>query len=224
VKRCFDVVVSALGLVILSPLLIAVAALVKLDSRGPVLHRATRAGRDGDAFTMYKFRTMVVGARHSGPGITRRGDPRITRVGRLLRATKIDELPQLVNVLRGDMSLVGPRPEDPRFVAHYTPGQRRVLSIRPGIVGPAALKYRDEERVLAESGGDVETTYLNAVVPEKLRIDLEYVDRRSFLGDLGVLARLPLSLVGLGAGEDDGRAPLPHKSESTETRKPAGAA
>jgi lipopolysaccharide/colanic/teichoic acid biosynthesis glycosyltransferase len=193
-KRCLDLLVAVSALVALAPLLLAVAVLVKLDSRGPVLYRATRAGKDGVPFAMYKFRTMKIGASITGPGITRRGDGRITRLGRVLRATKIDEVPQFVNVLKGEMSLIGPRPEDPRFVARYTCEQRRVLSVRPGMAGPAALALRSEETVLAEAGGDVEAIYLNLILPAKLLIDLEYVNHQSFLGDLHVLAEVPLAL------------------------------
>lgn len=194
-KRTFDLTISALLLMALSPLFLLVATAIKLDSKGPVFHRAIRAGKHGVPFTMYKFRTMVVGAAKCGPGLTRGGDPRVTRVGKWLRKYKIDEVPQLINVLRGEMSLVGPRPEDPRYVAHYTPSQRQVLSVRPGIASPAAIKYRHEEEVLAAAGGDLEEAYLKYVLPDKLWLDLVYVHRRSFLLDLAVLARVALSLL-----------------------------
>ncbi|MFZ1551113.1 MAG: sugar transferase, partial [Anaerolineae bacterium] len=131
---------------------------------------AVRVGQDGRPFRLYKFRSMIVGTDRQGPGITATGDPRITRVGRFLRRAKLDELPQLINVLLGDMSLVGPRPEDPRYVAFYTPEQRRVLSVHPGITSPASLAYRHEEQLLA--GEDWETHYRTRVLPAKLALDL----------------------------------------------------
>ena len=211
-KRAFDLTISALLLIALSPFFLLIAAAIKLDSKGPVLHRAIRAGKQGVPFTMYKFRTMVVGAAECGPGLTRGGDPRVTRVGHWLRKYKIDEVPQLINVLRGEMSLVGPRPEDPRYVAHYVPFLRQVLSVRPGMASPAAVKYRHEEEVLAAAGGDLEEAYLKYVLPDKLWLDLEYVHRRSFLLDLVVLARVALSLLpGKGcrvALPDDGKKSL----------------
>jgi lipopolysaccharide/colanic/teichoic acid biosynthesis glycosyltransferase len=187
VKRALDVAVSAVLLSVLSPLLALLAVLVRLTSPGPALHRARRVGRGGHEFTMYKLRTMRRDAASTGPGITGRGDARITSLGRALRRTRLDELPQLWNVLRGDMSLVGPRPEDPRFVARYTPEQRTVLSVRPGITGPAQLAYRDEERLLPAEA--TEDAYARDVLPAKLAIDLAYVRRPSLLRDLAVLAR-----------------------------------
>jgi lipopolysaccharide/colanic/teichoic acid biosynthesis glycosyltransferase len=185
-RRAFDVSAAAVLLAVAAPLLAALAVAVRLDSRGPALHRARRAGRDGTEFTLLKLRTMRTGP---GPAVTRAGDPRVTRTGRALRATKLDELPQLWNVLRGDMSLVGPRPEDPRYVAGYTVEQRRVLRARPGLTSPATLLLRDEEAVLERLGGDLDTTYRTLVLPAKLAIDAEYVDRATFATDLAVLAR-----------------------------------
>lgn len=193
-KRAFDILISLLLLLALIPLLVAIAVLIKADSRGPVFHRARRVGKDGKLFTLYKFRSMVAGSAADGPGITRHGDPRVTRVGFLLRKSKVDEVPQLINVLKGEMSLVGPRPEDPRYVAHYTDEQRRVLTIRPGMVSPAALRYRYEEELLA-TAQDVERFYLSTVLPDKLRMDLEYVERRSFSLDLKVLCQVGVSLL-----------------------------
>lgn len=194
IKRAFDITVSLLVIVIALPLWLIVALAIKLDSTGPVIHRAKRIGKDGKPFTLYKFRTMVANASRDGPGITGRGDSRITRVGSFLRKLKIDEVPQLINVIKGEMSVVGPRPEDPRFVAHYTPEQRRVLSIRPGMASPAFIKYRHEEELLANAGDDVEQVYLTQILPDKLRMDLEYIEQQSFLFDLAVLARATLSL------------------------------
>src|SRR5688572_27718688 len=141
--RLLDVSVSALALVLGSPLLAMIAAGVKLTSSGPVLHRARRVGRGGVVFTLYKFRTMTIDAERTGPAITRHNDPRVTPLGRFLRQTKLDELPQLVNTLLGDMSLVGPRPEDPSYVRLYSPDERRVLDVKPGITSAATVLHRD---------------------------------------------------------------------------------
>src|SRR5690242_5492140 len=184
-SRLFDVVTTVAGLLVLSPLFALLALAVKLSSPGPVLHRGRRVGKDGVEFDLFKFRSMRVG--EGGPGITRAGDPRVTAVGRVLRKWKLDELPQLINVLRGEMSLVGPRPEAPRYVAMYDPAQRRILSVRPGMTSPASLLYRSEEEQLA--GDDWERTYVERVMPEKLRVDLAYIERRSVRSDLGVLLR-----------------------------------
>ena len=190
-KRLFDLVAASAALIVLSPLLIAVAIAVRMTSRGPVIYRGPRIGRGGAPFDILKFRTMVSGA---GPGITTRDDPRVTRVGRILRRLKIDELPQLVNILRGEMSLVGPRPEAPEYVALYTEEQRRVLSVRPGLTSAASLRYRREEDLL--HGDDWRTRYVNEIMPDKLREDLDYVDHRSFAGDLKLIARTLAALVG----------------------------
>ena len=184
-KRVIDVVAAGLGLVSLAPLLAAIAAAVRLDSPGPALYRARRTGRGGAEFTMYKFRTMHVSRPTHGPRITAHGDRRVTRVGRILRRSKLDELPQLWNVLVGDMSLVSPRPEDPHYVRLYSPEQRRVLEVRPGMTSLASLRYRDEERLLV--GPDWERTYVDVVMPAKLAIDLDYVERQSLLLDARIL-------------------------------------
>ena len=191
--RLLDIVSSVIGLIVLSPFLGLVALLVKLDSPGPVFYRAPRVGRDRKTFHLYKFRTMVVDAAQHGPGITTSGDRRITRIGRLLRKTKVDELPQLLNVLKGEMSLVGPRPEDPRYVARYTPEQQQVLRVRPGITSPASLHYRQEAELL--SGPDWEQTYLEDIMPHKLHIELEYLSHRTVWRDLGIILKTLLALV-----------------------------
>lgn len=184
-KRLFDVAVSAAGLVLVSPIVVAAAVAVKIDSPGPAFYLGTRVGKDGRAFRILKIRTMRANA--TGAGVTAGDDPRITPVGRFLRRTKIDELPQLINVLVGDMSMVGPRPEDPKYVALYTAAQRAVLAVRPGITGPAVLDFVDEEELLR--GGDAETTYIHTVMPQKLAADMEYVRNASFGGDLRLIAR-----------------------------------
>ena len=201
-KRAFDTVVSSLVILIALPLWAMVAIAIRRDSPGPVFYRAVRIGTGGKPFTIYKFRTMIVDASRKGPGITMQGDPRTTRVGRFLRNMKIDEMPQLVNVLKGEMSIVGPRPEAPLYVAYYTPEQRRVLSVRPGMASPAFPKYRHEEKLLAAAGNDFENTYLTVILPDRLRMDLEYIEQQSFLYDLAVLARAAVSLF---TTTDDGR-------------------
>ena len=186
-NRAADLVIALPLLVVLAPLLAALAVAVRLTSRGPALHRARRAGLGGRPFTMYKLRTMRAGASGEGPAITARSDPRVTRLGRGLRSSRLDELPQLWNVVRGDMSIVGPRPEDPRFVAAYTEEERRVLSVRPGITGPAQLAFRDEAARLDPA--DPDGSYSRDVLPAKLAVDLEYVRRRSLAADLAIIAR-----------------------------------
>jgi lipopolysaccharide/colanic/teichoic acid biosynthesis glycosyltransferase len=183
-RRLLDVIVAVAGVLILSPLFALLAAAVKLSSPGPVFHRGERVGRDGTLFKLYKFRSMRVG--EDGPAITRAGDSRVTAVGRFLRRTKFDELPQLINVLRGDMSVVGPRPEAPRYVAMYDGEQRRILAARPGMTSPASVRYRSEEAQLV--GDDWERVYIEQIVPAKLRIDLDYLDRRTLRSDLRVIA------------------------------------
>ncbi len=177
-KRGFDIVASGIGLTVLSPVFIVIAIAIRRDSKGPVFYRARRVGQHGKEFRLYKFRSMVVDADQQGPGITSAGDTRITSVGRFLRRTKLDELPQLINVLRGEMSLVGPRPEDPRYVELYTPGQREILQYRPGITSMASQTYRNEEQLL--TGSDWEQQYIDEVMPAKLAIDLDY-SRRVFM-------------------------------------------
>jgi lipopolysaccharide/colanic/teichoic acid biosynthesis glycosyltransferase len=190
--RVLDVTVSLVALAVLAPLLLLVAVAVKCSSPGPVLYRARRAGQYGHPFTLYKFRSMVVGAPGSGPRITGTGDSRITPVGRILRRTKLDELPQFFNTLKGDMSLVGPRPEDPELVETYSTDQRRLLTVKPGITSPATVLNRYEEELL--SGPDPEAAYRRDVLPRKLRMELEYLDRRTVGEDLRVLGQTVLAL------------------------------
>ena len=185
-KRVFDIVASTLGLIAVSPLMLGVAIAIKATSAGPVFYSSRRVGRHGRHFGILKFRTMVVDADKIGPRVTVCDDPRITRIGCLLRRTKLDELPQLINVLRGEMSLVGPRPEDPRYVALYTKEQRAVLNVAPGITSPASLRYCDEQSLL--TGTDWETLYVKEILPAKLAIDLEYAKRPSLQRDLEVIA------------------------------------
>lgn len=197
-RRLFDAVASTLGLVVLAPVMIVLAAVVKFHDGGPVFYASRRVGKQGRAFRLYKFRTMIVDSDRLGPGITTAEDRRITKVGTRLRRFKLDELPQLWNVLKGEMSLVGPRPEDPRYVAHYTPEQQQVLAVRPGITGAASLAYRSEERLL--HGPDWEMVYLNEIMPAKLALDLDYLRRRTLWTDLGIILR---TVKGLFSTQDE---------------------
>jgi lipopolysaccharide/colanic/teichoic acid biosynthesis glycosyltransferase len=186
-KRLFDLLLSALGLLLLAPLLLLIALWVKLDSPGPVFFRQERVGRHGRAFLIHKFRTMRVD--NAGLQITVGADPRITRSGHFLRASKLDELPQLWDVLRGAMSLVGPRPEVPRYVALYPPGLREiVLSVRPGITDLASLEFRHESELLARAA-DPEREYVDVLLPQKLALARRYVETASLAQDLRIIWR-----------------------------------
>lgn len=188
-KRLFDLIASLAALVLLSPLLLGIALAIKLDSAGPVFFRQERVGRYGHLFRIHKFRTMAVDAERTGPQLTRDADPRITRVGHFLRRHKLDELPQLLDVVRGDMSIVGPRPEVPRYVALYPPDVRElVLSVRPGITDPASITYSDESALLS-ARADPERLYVESIMPHKLELYVEYVRTRSFAGDVVIAAR-----------------------------------
>ena len=191
-KRAFDVVVSALLLLALSPVIAVAAMAVVLTSRGPAFFISPRVGRNGKVFGMVKLRTMVAGADRTGPLVTAADDGRITAVGRFLRRTKLDELPTLVNVVRGDMSLVGPRPENPRSAAQYTEEQRGVLSVRPGVTSVATIEYRHEEALLA-GAVDLERRYAE-IMQDKLALELDYVRRRSFWLDCRILGRTVVAL------------------------------
>ena len=190
--RALDFFFALVGIILLSPLLAAIALLVKVDSTGPIFHRAERVGWREKPFRLLKFRSMVVNAAQIGPGITTADDPRVTRVGKRLRRTKMDELPQLFNVLRGEMSLVGPRPEDPRYVTTYDSFQRRVFCVRPGITSAASLAFRHEQEMLQSPNW--EKTYLLHVLPKKLAIDLDYLDRRTFWSDVRLILRTIFSM------------------------------
>lgn len=195
-KRLFDILASGLGLLLLSPLLLGVALWIKWDSPGPVMFRQERVGRFGKPFFIHKFRSMRVDAPALGPQITIGDDPRITRSGRFIRRSKIDELPQLWDVLRGAMSLVGPRPEVPRYVALYPAELREiVLSVRPGITDPASLAFRDESSVLA-AAADPEREYVEVLLPRKLALSCAYVREASLRRDLGVIWRTLRSISG----------------------------
>lgn len=192
-KRVMDVACAGIGLILLSPLLLIISLAVWLADRGPVLYRQERVGRGGVPFTMLKFRSMVPDADRLGRLVTVGGDSRVTPVGQWLRRLKLDELPQLINVLRGDMSLVGPRPEVSRFTDLYTRDQRRVLELVPGITDPASIKYRDEEAVLA-SYDDPDQAYIEIIMPDKIAINLNYAERATVWSDLAVVLRTLLRI------------------------------
>lgn len=185
-KRAFDVAVSAGLLFTLAPLMGVIAWLIKHEDGGPVLYNGVRVGKDGKLFRMHKFRTMVPNADRIGGPSTAGDDPRLTRIGRILRKYKLDELPQLINVLKGEMSLVGPRPEVLDYVRMYTPSERAILTVRPGITDWASIRYRNEGEILRGSP-DPELTYMEKIRPGKIQLQLEYVRSHSFLGDLRIL-------------------------------------
>jgi lipopolysaccharide/colanic/teichoic acid biosynthesis glycosyltransferase len=176
--RFFDVFFSAIGLIILSPLFLVLAVWIKIDSKGPVFYKQLRVGKDNHDFYLYKFRTMVEDADKKGLITIGGRDPRITRLGFYLRKYKIDELPQLMNVLRGDMSLVGPRPEVRKYVEKYNSRQRQILSVKPGITDYASIQYIDENELLAQSN-DPEETYIQVVLPEKVAYNMKYINNQS---------------------------------------------
>jgi lipopolysaccharide/colanic/teichoic acid biosynthesis glycosyltransferase len=184
-KRTFDLVASGSALLILAPLLAVLAVLIRLTSPGPAFYASPRVGRGGRFFQMLKFRTMVVGADKAGPWVTAGDDPRITPVGRLLRRTKLDELPALWNVLVGEMSIVGPRPENPRSASLYSDEQKCVWSLRPGLTSLATIKYRHEEQLLKGSD-DVEAAYYE-IMQDKLALEMEYLERQSLWLDLQII-------------------------------------
>jgi lipopolysaccharide/colanic/teichoic acid biosynthesis glycosyltransferase len=194
-KRLFDLLLSSIGLLLLAPFLLLIALAVKLDSRGPVFFRQERVGRFGRPFFIHKFRTMRHEPAGGGLQITVGSDARITRSGRFLRASKLDELAQLIDVWLGTMSLVGPRPEVPRYVAHYPPALRdKVLSVRPGITDIASIEYRDESSVLARAA-DPEQAYIREILPHKLALAARYVDQASVWSDIRLIVRTIAAIV-----------------------------
>jgi lipopolysaccharide/colanic/teichoic acid biosynthesis glycosyltransferase len=194
-KRAMDLVLASLGLLVSLPILFAIRLwMLASGDRGPFLYRARRVGEGGRLITVLKVRTMIADTR--GSAITTAGDRRVTRVGRVLRRYRLDELPQLINVIRGEMSMVGPRPEDPAFVDLSRPDHRRVFTAKPGITGLAQLSFHDEARLL--SGADAERRYRDEVLPAKLRLDIEYLDRRSTRLDIEILVRTIGTVFGRG--------------------------
>ena len=185
-KRIFDVIASGLGLIVLSPLFLILAIWIKLDSKGPVFYRQVRVGRNNKDFRIFKFRSMRVGS-DKGSLVTIGGrDPRVTRSGYYIRKFKFDELPQLINVFVGDMSLVGPRPEVRHYVDYWIPEQMHVLDVRPGITDPASIKFRNENELM-EQAKDPEKYYIEVIMQEKLKLYLEYVENHTFWGDIGLI-------------------------------------
>lgn len=193
-KRVFDIIASGLGLLILSPLFLVVAIWVKLDSTGPVFYKQVRVGRNNKDFYLYKFRSMRGGSDKKGLITVGGRDPRVTRSGYYIRKYKLDEFPQLINVFKGDMSLVGPRPEVRKYVDLYTPEQMHVLEVRPGITDLASIRYRNENELLAKAS-DPEQYYRDIVMQDKLRINLEYVRNHSFFGDICLIFKTFLSII-----------------------------
>ncbi len=194
IKRLVDIVGACIGLLLVSPVCVILAVLIKLDSSGPVLFRQERIGLGFVPFLIYKFRTMSDGQTSDGLYITSRNDSRITRVGRLLRATKLDELPQLLNVLIGNMSLVGPRPEVRRYVEMFRQEYEELLTIRPGMTDLASLKYRDEGDLLARAE-DPEAEYVSRILPDKIHLARSYLRQSSFWFDFALLVRTLFSLI-----------------------------
>lgn len=184
-KRIFDFISSLVVLVLFFPFFLIVAIWILLDSRGGIFYKQIRVGKNGKEFTLLKFRSMTVGADKQGL-ITVGNDNRVTRSGRFIRKTKIDEFPQLINIIKGDMSVVGPRPEVPKYVSLYTEEQKKVLSVRPGLTDLASLKYFDEQKLLGESD-DPEKTYRNEIMPKKLELNLQYLSQRSLILDFKLI-------------------------------------
>ena len=188
VKRIFDLICSTLGLIVLSPILIVIAIRIKTDSDGPVFFKQIRIGEKNKEFEILKFRTMVVDAEKLGRQITVGNDSRITKIGAFLRKYKLDELPQLINVFKGDMSLVGPRPEVPRYVEMYNEEQRRVLEVKPGITDLASIRYRDENGLLGEAENP-DDFYINTIMPDKLALNLEYINKNNIFLDIYIILK-----------------------------------
>jgi len=185
-KRIFDVTASVVGGLLLLPVIIPIALWIKLSSKGPLFYIQKRVGKDFREFNLYKFRSMIVDADRQGPSVTSGDDPRITKVGKIIRKTKIDELPQLLNVLQGDMSLVGPRPEVMKFVNQKREAYKKVLSVKPGITDNAAIEFRDEETIM-EQYEDKEKAYIDIVLPQKIELYYEYIDNISFFNDIKLI-------------------------------------
>jgi lipopolysaccharide/colanic/teichoic acid biosynthesis glycosyltransferase len=187
-KRIFDIVATILGGTLLLPIIIFITIWIKLSSKGPLFYIQKRVGKNFKEFNLYKFRSMVVDADKVGPSVTSGDDPRITKVGKIIRRTKIDELPQLLNVLKGDMSLVGPRPEVMKFVVQKNDAYKKVLSVKPGITDNAAIEFRDEETIMQQYE-DKEKAYIDIVLPQKIKLYNHYIDSISFTNDIKLILR-----------------------------------
>ena len=199
-KRLFDIVVSLVMLALLSPVFLVLAIAIKLDSPGPVFYRQVRITRYGKEFRIFKFRSMVTDADKKGSLVTVSGDSRITRVGRLIRKCRLDELPQLLNVLTGDMTFVGTRPEVAKYVAHYTPEMLATLLLPAGITSEASIRYKDEDKLLKDAD-DVDKVYIEAVLPGKMQYNLASVREFTFFGDIATMLRTVLAVLGKDYGE-----------------------
>ncbi|MDO5518753.1 MAG: sugar transferase [Clostridium sp.] len=194
IKRLFDILASGIGIIILSPVLIIIALRIKTGSDGPVFFKQVRVGKGGEEFKILKFRTMVVDAEKLGRQITVGADSRITKVGAFLRKYKLDELPQLFNVFKGDMSLVGPRPEVPRYVNMYNDEQRKVLDVKPGITDLASIRYRDENELLGQAENPDEF-YINTIMPDKLALNVEYINKSNLFLDIYIIIKTILKCI-----------------------------
>lgn len=193
-KRLFDILSSAIALILLSPLLIVIAVAIITDSKGGVFYKQKRIGKNGKAFMLYKFRSMRSGADRKGLITVGSNDDRTTKVGRFIRKYKLDELPQLINILKNEMSVVGPRPEVEKYVQLYTAEQRKVLSVKPGLTDLASLAYINENEILGRAK-DPEKTYVEQIMPAKLRLNLEYIEKQSFWFDLKIIAKTLMRIV-----------------------------
>lgn len=196
VRRAVDVVLSSIGLILLAPVLLLVALLVRLTSPGPALYRAPRVGRGREEFPMFKFRSMVADANRRGPQVSGHRDPRVTRLGRVLRASKLDELPQLINVLRGEMTFVGPRAEAERYVRHYSTEELGLLEVRPGLTGPGQVYFTTHQAGELDRVDDPDAHYVERLLHPKLALDLDYLRRRTLRADFEVLASTLMALLG----------------------------
>ncbi|WP_196777508.1 sugar transferase [Malaciobacter marinus] len=187
-KRLFDIFATLIGGVLLLPFVVIIIIWIKVSSKGPLFYIQKRVGKDFNEFNLYKFRSMIIDAEKKGPSVTSGDDPRITKVGKFIRNTKIDELPQLINVLKGDMSLVGPRPEVMKFVKEKKEEYKKVLSVRPGITDNAAIEYRDEETIMKQYENK-EKAYLEIVLPQKIKLYYFYIDNISFVNDVKLILK-----------------------------------
>jgi lipopolysaccharide/colanic/teichoic acid biosynthesis glycosyltransferase len=187
-KRFFDILTSLIAFILLSPLFLIITVIIKLTSPGPVFYKGKRVGKGGEIFLMHKFRSMIANADKIGSDLTKYGDNRITGIGKFLRKTKIDELPNLIDVLKGDMSIVGPRPESPSYTQYYDERQKKALNVRPGVTGLAQLQNRREELKLKDQA-DPDAYYIHELMPKKLEIDLYYVENRNFMLDLKIILK-----------------------------------
>ena len=196
-KRLFDILISSLCLFIALPLSLLIAIAIKLESKGPVIFSTKRMGWNGILFKIFKFRTMTVNSNYNNLGITSINDVRVTRVGKILRRVRLDEIPQLINILKGDMSIVGPRPEDPKYVRLFEKDYKKILSVRPGCVSPGWIKYRDEVifKKIIKDANNIEERYIKEVLPKKIFEDTIYINNMSFVKDITIILKAILSLV-----------------------------